>query len=270
VNIALPAGTLLLLLLPGLLLVHSFLGHIGRRHQEPAGQSGITWPWLVALLLAPFFHVSLSGFNRVLEYPEVDYQAVFFLLTGKYDNVDQYKDALGTISKYRWYIGGYFIEAAVVAILSGTLARVVVRRFKLDRNFAVFRFGNDWHYLLSGELACEKEPDGVIVSVTVAVAGKCYLYIGLLESFVVGPAGQLARIHLKEALRRSIDADRKPGEVQPPLGEGEIDPRYYQIRGDELVIMARDVHTVNVQYIVAEESTGIEDGQGPQSLEEGI
>ena len=53
-NFALPAITLLLLLLPGILAVQGFLGRIGRKTSDPVGQAGLTWAGLVALLVSPF------------------------------------------------------------------------------------------------------------------------------------------------------------------------------------------------------------------------
>ena len=71
-NFALPAITLLLLLLPGILAVQGFLGRIGRKTSDPGGQAGITWAGLVALLIAPVIHLSLTAVLRLFNAPPPD------------------------------------------------------------------------------------------------------------------------------------------------------------------------------------------------------
>src|SRR3569623_263259 len=79
VNFALPAITLLLLLLPGILAVQGFLGRIGRKTSDPVGQAGLTWAGLVALLIAPGIHLLLIGALHLFQARPPDLHATLVL-----------------------------------------------------------------------------------------------------------------------------------------------------------------------------------------------
>jgi hypothetical protein len=77
-------------------------------------------------------------------------------------------------------------------------------------------------------------------------AGQVYLYVGYLRDYAVDRDGELKRLHLNSVVRRRIGDDREPGQVQHiPDRTG----RFYPITGDELVIIFRDIRTLNVRYL---------------------
>ena len=247
-NFALPAITLLLLLLPGILAVQGFLGKIGRRTSDPVGQAGITWTWLVALLIAPVIHLILSAaLVAVHAAPPPDLRAIFVLLSGQFADHAEFERTLGIVIGSPWRVALYFLFASLAGLALGRLTQTLVRGTELDRRFGALHFANDWHYLFSGEVRGDMaRPDAVVVAATVEHAGQCYLYVGYLRDYAVDRDGELKRLHVNSVVRRRIGDDREPGQTQQlPDRSG----RFYPITGDELVIMFRDVRTLNVRYL---------------------
>ena len=246
-NFALPAITLLLLLLPGILAVQGFLGRIGRKTSDPVGQAGITWALLVALLLAPLIHLILTAVLHAFTAPPPDLHAIFVLLSGQFGDTAEFSRTLDTLIGTPWLVTSYFIVASLLGLSFGWMAQRFVRSTQLDRTFSAFRFASDWHYLFEGEIRSElPRPDFVVVAVTVEHAGQAYLYVGVLRHYAVDRQGELARLHMNSVVRRPIGDDRRQGQEQTlPDRSG----RFYPITGDELVIVFRDVRTLNVRYM---------------------
>jgi hypothetical protein len=247
VNFALPAITLLLLLLPGILAVQGFLGRIGRKTSDPVGQAGLTWAGLVALLIAPFIHLLLAGVLHVINARPPDLHAVLVLLSGRFDDPAEFRYAMDAVIGAPWQVPAYFLLASLVGLVLGSISQRIVRSTQLDRTFPAFRFASDWHYLFEGEIRSDlPRPDFVVVAATVEHAGTSYLYVGVLRHYAVDRQGELARLHLNSVVRRPIGEDRGPGQAQQiPDRSG----RFYPITGDELVIVFRDVRTLNVRYM---------------------
>jgi hypothetical protein len=247
VNFALPAITLLLLLLPGILAVQGFLGRIGRKTSDPVGQAGLTWAGLVALLIAPVIHLLLTGVLRAFDAPPPDLHAIMVLLSGRFDDQGEFQRAINAVIGSSREITAYFLLASLVGLIFGSIAQRIVRHMQLDRTFPAFRFASDWHYLFEGEIRSDlPRPDFVVVAATVEHAGTAYLYVGVLRHYAVDRQGELARLHMNSVVRRPIVEDRAPGQEQHlPDQSG----RFYPITGDELVIVFRDVRTLNVRYM---------------------
>ena len=246
-NFALPAITLLLLLLPGILAVQGFLGRIGRKTSDPVGQAGLTWAGLVALLIAPFIHLLLAGALHLVSARTPDLHAILVLLSGRFDDAAEFRRAIDSVIGAPWQVPTYFLLASLLGLALGSIAQRIVRSMQLDRTFPAFRFASDWHYLFEGEIRSDlPRPDFVVVAATVEHAGTCYLYVGVLRHYAVDRQGELARLHLNSVVRRPIGEDRASGQPQQiPDRSG----RFYPITGDELVIVFRDVRTLNVRYM---------------------
>ena len=246
-NFALPAITLLLFLLPGIFAVQGFLGRIGRKPSDPVGQAGLTWAGLVALLIAPVIHLILAGLLRIVDAPPPDLHAILVLLSGQFDDQAEFQRTINVVMASAWQAPVYFLVASFLGLALGSIAQRVVRHMQLDRTFPAFRFASDWHYLFEGEIRSDlPRPDFVVVAATVAHAGTAYLYVGVLRHYAVDRQGELARLHMNSAVRRPIGEDRAPGQEQHiPDRSG----RFYPITGDELVIVFRDVRTLNVRYM---------------------
>ena len=246
-NFALPAITLLLLLLPGILAVQGFLGRIGRKTSDPVGQAGLTWAGLVALLIAPVIHLVLTAVLHLFGAPPPDLHATLVLLSGQFDEPGQFSHAIAAVIASPWEVTAYFVIASLLGLVLGSITQRVVRSAQLDRTLPAFRFASDWHYLFEGEIRPDlPRPDFVVVAATVEHAGQAYLYVGALRHYAVDRQGELARVHMYNVVRRPIGGDRAPDQAQQiPDRSG----RFYPITGDELVIVFKDVRTLNVRYM---------------------
>ncbi|MEJ1963959.1 MAG: hypothetical protein WDO56_21420 [Gammaproteobacteria bacterium] len=126
-NFALPAITLLLLLLPGILAVQGFLGRIGRKPSDPAGQAGLTWAGLVALLVAPLIHLVLIAVLQAIGAPPPDLHATMVLLSGQFDGASEFSRAIGAVIGSPWQVTSYFIGSSLLGLAGGSLTQRLVR-----------------------------------------------------------------------------------------------------------------------------------------------
>jgi len=129
-----------------------------------------------------------------------------------------------------------------VSFFAGHLSRKFVRVLKLDRRFKLFRFSNDWYYLLSGEFLDFPEvpdkPEEVsfkLVNVLTSAGGQQIIYIGELIHFTLSDEGGLDNVVLKDAKRRLLQDD---------LAEH----RYYDIPGRYITIPYKTVININIRY----------------------
>ena len=143
----------------------------------------------------------------------------------------------------------YCTFVIAVSFVAGHLSRKVVRGLKFDRKFRLFRFTNDWHYLLSGEFLDFPEvpdhPEEVsfkLVNALTDVGGKQMIYIGELIHFTLSDEGGLENIVLKDAKRRLLEDDL-------------LENRYYEIPGRYITIPYKTIININIRYFYLEEIT---------------
>ena len=143
----------------------------------------------------------------------------------------------------------YCTYVIAVSFCAGHISRKIVRILKLDRKFRLFRFSNDWHYLLSGEfLDFPEVPDNPeevsfkLVNALTEVGGKQMIYIGELIHFTLSDEGGLENIVLKDAKRRLLEDDL-------------LENRYYEIPGRYITIPYKTIVNINIRYFYLEEVT---------------
>ncbi|HTE34772.1 MAG TPA: hypothetical protein VK666_30550 [Chryseolinea sp.] len=153
----------------------------------------------------------------------------------------------------QWFIPYLYYCTYVIAIsfFAGHISRRIVRWLKLDTRFKLFRFSNDWHYLLSGEfLDFPEVPDHheevsfKLVNVLTNVGNEQMIYIGELIHFNLSDEGGLENIVLKDAKRRFLKDDL-------------IENRYYEIPGRYITIPYKTIININIRYFYLEEITAI-------------
>jgi hypothetical protein len=151
----------------------------------------------------------------------------------------------------------YCTFVMTVSFFAGHTSRKVVRGLKFDRKFKLFRFTNDWHYLLSGEFLDFPEvpdhPEEVsfkLVNALTTVGSQQMIYIGELIHFTLSDEGGLENIVLKDAKRRLLQDDL-------------IENRYYDIPGRYITIPYKTIININVRYFYLEELT---DDYGDEKL----
>ncbi len=138
----------------------------------------------------------------------------------------------------------YFVSIYLFAFLIGKISRYLIKKLELDR-FLFFRLETKWHYLFGGHDWEKGAPDGVIIATTHELAGKGYLYLGLLKDFHLDDEGNLDRLILTSVGRRNINTDK----THPHEGTQK---RFYPVDGDCLILKYSEIKTLNVQYLKIE------------------
>ena len=157
----------------------------------------------------------------------------------------------------------------IVAVIFGLMMNSLVRYFRLDRKYRIFRFGNSWYYYFSGE-AIEfpdigedsKEIDYIFVDVLVKAEGKEILYIGILSEYDLSSNGGLKSFSLKGAKRRFLEDKNNDVSLKDnrELTPEELSSKYYSIPSNLLVIpFNENVLNINFRYF------GDDDDDEPQS-----
>jgi hypothetical protein len=95
-------------------------------------------------------------------------------------------------------------------------------------------------------------------------ASGSYLYRGIVSDFTFDRDGALDTVVLTDAHRRKLVDDRQEGEPPSHVGPSEPDERYYEIRGDFLVLRYAEIRTLNLDYFAVTLAEGV-----PGDIEEG-
>ena len=151
----------------------------------------------------------------------------------------------------------YCTFVITVSFFAGHISRKIIRAIKFDRKFKLFRFSNDWHYLLSGEFLDFPEvpdhPEEVsfkLVNVLTNVGTEQMIYIGELIHFTLSDEGGLENIVLKDSKRRMLQDDL-------------LENRYYEIPGRYITIPYKTIVNINIRYFYLEDIT---DGYDEEKL----
>ncbi|WP_211455114.1 hypothetical protein [Collimonas antrihumi] len=90
------------------------------------------------------------------------------------------------------------------------------------------------------------------MSAVVPFKDASYIYTGILEDYELTDKGELDRLILSNTSRRRLADDRDPGDSSSPLDSYRY---FYQIEGDRFVLRASEYTTLNIKYLVLEDST---------------
>jgi hypothetical protein len=270
-NFAFPALLVFLLVLPGIILRYSYArGPWGwasptsmRRVSEELAY-GVAFA--LVLHTAWLFLVGCLGFDP-------DVEAMFLLLVGDFGERSLHLDrVVESVAGNYPGVAAYLVSLYAASAIAGNLGHRIVRGLKLDHLTKTFRFDNYWYYMLTGEVLDFRENagegrsvDGVYVSAVVDHQSGSYLYRGIVSDFTFDRDGALDTIVLTDAHRRRLADDREEGEPRVPVGPSEPDERYYEIRGDFLVLRSREIRTLNLDYFaVTLEESGPAGGEDHQ------
>lgn len=136
----------------------------------------------------------------------------------------------------------YNLSLWIFVGILGYLSRVFVRRLKLDRKYKFFRFQNNWHYVLRGEILDFPGNPGnadsmhlSVIDVLVNVDNKTMIYSGLLDDYhLTKESGGLDYIYLTDTRKRYLDESNKKDWEK-------IDGRYF-------VVPFSKVINLNISY----------------------
>lgn len=153
-----------------------------------------------------------------------------------------------------------FFQAAlwIIAVIFGLMINSLVRYYRLDRKYRIFRFGNSWYYYFSGE-AIEfpdigedsKQIDYIFVDALVKAEGREILYIGILSEYDLSSNGGLKSFSLKGAKRRFLEDSNESAALTDnrDLTAADLSSKYYSIPSNLLVIPYNEnVININFRY----------------------
>jgi hypothetical protein len=262
-NIAFPALVIALLLLPGIVYRYAYSrGSWG--WTSPISFRGMSDELAYSAIFAVVLHLLWLRLGSWFGH-SADGRSLLAILTGNFGPTgEQYERAISSVADHPGAIGMYFLSIVGVAAVGGRFSHWFVRKTKLDHRTQVFRFKNEWYYLLSGEVLLfaersdRREVGGVFLSAVVEQGRETYLYRGIVVDWSFDANGNLENVRLKLAHRRKLGDDRtvpaKAGEYIGP------DDRYYEIRGDVFVLRYSEIKTINLDYFSLSEdmSTTVE------------
>ncbi|HEY7482711.1 MAG TPA: hypothetical protein VH680_19520 [Gemmatimonadales bacterium] len=272
-NFAFPALLVFLLVLPGIILRYSYArGPWG--WASPTSMRRVSEELAYGVAFALVLHAVWLALVRWLGF-QPDVAAMVLMLLGNFGAESQYLgQVLDSVAGYYPGIAGYLVSLYSAAAVAGNLGHRAVRRLRLDHLTKTFRFDNYWYYMLTGEVLDfrenaedGREVDGVYCSAVVDHASGSYLYRGIVSDFTFDRDGALDTIVLMDAHRRRLTDDRAEDEPRPPVGPAAPDERYYEIRGDFLVLRASEFRTLNLDYfaVTLEEPGSGTPGEGGAS-----
>jgi hypothetical protein len=241
---------LFLFILPGITFKRAYLSSVFSRKLKFSGiLDEVFWALFPSIIMHMLSYCLILVADSILHF-DFDLRRVLSIALLQQNNEAGYADIFIAYLLYCSFV-------MTVSFFAGHASRKVVRLLKFDRKFKLFRFTNDWHYLLSGEFLDFPEvpdhPEEVsfkLVNALTSVGTQQMIYIGELIHFTLSDEGGLENIVLKDAKRRLLQDD---------LSEN----RYYEIPGRYITIPYKTIVNINIRYFYLEEVT---DDYGDEKL----
>jgi hypothetical protein len=255
VNIAFPALVLVCLLMPGFAFHNSFR----RTEKTNLDYKPFTARTTSILLAAMLLHtLGLLAYRYLYAGSWPNLEHLFVLLTGYRGAVVE--QSISTVAPHSVTILFYLCVLSLMGFGLGRLLRGLITRYEWDVKGQLIewiRFDTPWYYLFNGKIDTQNlNPDGVLISAIVEMAGNAYLYTGVLEKYFLNVDGQLDRLVLSTVSRRPFTYDRSDGSLSSENNnatsideiEEPYERRFYPIEGHYFVLRYAEIKTLNVQY----------------------
>lgn len=251
-NFAFGALLIFIILFPGILFRKGYTS--GPYSKKTPGK-----PFFDELLqsLMPALLLQLTAFLLAewLFAVNIRLNTLYKLLIGNYADISAAEFSLIRQSIPRFLLYNVLLLGCSYGL--GLLARHLVTIWKLDLTVPVFRFKNEWYYILSGKYLDFPAVPGeanqielVFVDVLVETKECSVLYCGVLDDFILSKEQDLERIYLSNVYRRKLSDDVK-GE-RPD--DKSADERYYEMPGDLFVIPFAQIKNINIKYYTLEKT----------------
>lgn len=239
-DIAFPALFLFLVVAPGFI----FREFNQRRDVRAAEATPLSRATFSALLAALAINSMVCWCAHLVDH-DVQWWVVYSLIVQSDSPDPEFVSRWRLLLDHHAYLpAAYFALTHGLAFLVAKGWIMAVEHFGLERNsHCLSRFARGdapWLYLLEG-LDHDSPVDSVWAAATVDLGDGVYLYQGLLADFELADDGKLDRIVLTQASRRTIDADRQQDQANTL--------RFYDIRGDRLVLQYDRVTSLNILYV---------------------
>lgn len=134
----------------------------------------------------------------------------------------------------------YGVFVSFIGYFAGLVSRIFIKKYELEQ-YPFFQIDNPWYYLFKGYNRDIGMADGVKVAATIEIAGKSYLYLGVLADFFLGADGNIDRLILTAASRRELSNDKA-------YDKENVSDRFYPIDGDCFVLKYNQIKNLNIEY----------------------
>lgn len=243
-NIALGTVILFIIVVPGIIMRRFyFTEEFSRKYIR----NSIIDEMVFAIVPAFIIHFIAIVFIHQCTPYYIDFDTLAILLTNTGTTQDIIR-CFRTIRDNITAITFYNVLLWNSAAFTGFLARIIVRKNKLDRKYQFLKYSNDWHYLLTGEFADFPKISGdseridlIYIDALVRADGKNVLYTGILVDYKLAAAGILDFLILKEA-KRGYPSEKSPGVINS-----------IAIPGDYFILLYNQVLNLNLTYYQLEE-----------------
>jgi hypothetical protein len=233
-NIAFPAFFILVLIIPGFIFQNSY--------EKVENTSIEKKPFDVSSSLAFFYALILHIFLSAILVPmfgnEINYEICIKLLTG---SKSLSASDVAVMSRSIPAIILYFASSFLLAYVLGKLSQKLVFRFNPYKS-SKLAFDTPWYYELTGKLSETQDAELIKLSCLVESKNTAFLYYGVLEDFYLDSDGQLNRVVLSGAMRRPIASDASETTTSSTT-------RFYEIKGDRLILKYEDIKNINIEYL---------------------
>jgi len=233
-NIAFPAFFILVLIIPGFIFQNSYEKVENTSIEKKPFDVSSSLAFFYALILHVFLIAVVVGlFNH-----EINYDVCIKLLTGsKSISATDLSVISGNVSK----IILYFSSSFLLAYVFGKFFQKLIFYFNPYKS-SKYAFDTPWYYELTGKLSETQDAQLIKLSCLVESKNTAFLYYGVLEDFYLDSDGQLNRVVLSGAMRRPIESD--DAKTTSPASA-----RFYEIKGDRLILKYEDIKNINIEYL---------------------
>jgi hypothetical protein len=237
-NIAFPAFFILALIIPGFIFLNSY--------EKVENTTIEKKPFDVSSSLAFFYALMLHAFlitvMTLLTDTVVNYEICLKLLTG---TKTLPAADLAIVKDSALPIFLYFASAYLLSFIFGKLVQKVIFALNPYKS-SKYAFDTPWYYELKGKLSETQNAQLIKISCLVDSNDGAFLYYGVLEDFYLDSSGKLNRLVLSGAMRRALNQDES--------SEPDTSARFYEIKGDRLILKYEDVKNVNIEYLYITEA----------------
>lgn len=174
--------------------------------------------------------LQMTGILVLSRYCDVvfNFKALGYLLVGAKDDRNV-ADSFINVQNNLGNILFYNISLILLAIAVGFCLRIIVRKLKIDRKWRFFRFDNEWHYILSGEIL--EFPSAKIsgkkvnaqsfgnkyVNVLTQVDDHFVIYSGLLVESFLSNEGGLDLLCMNGVKKKIIKKEKEAETYEHPM-----------------------------------------------------
>jgi hypothetical protein len=237
-NIALTSFVLFLLLVPGIIFRRFYYtGEFSKQYFKSSALELVFSTVIPATLLHCLWMFLANKWFR----QGIDVATVTDIITGNHSSkhwpatLTVFKNSYHNIVVYN--ISLWFFSAGI-----GLLFKFIIRKTKLDRKIKMFRFQNEWFYLLSGEYLDFPKVRGnskniLITYVDVLVKNEAgdFIYQGILEDYLLSKEGALELLYMSAARCRPMDDSASKG--------------FQKIHGRIFIIPYAQIKNINITYL---------------------